>query len=116
MVWASVTPGCRPWVVAAVLASILFYLALSLVRKGISLAWNVSEKPQLVYWAQPSTLSEKFSPDLIDFKFLTLHLRNGRQLEVHLPPTEMRELITWLKDRNPSVRLGPYDSLDSPKV
>jgi hypothetical protein len=116
IVWASVTAGGQPWVVAALLASILLYLAFNHVRKGKFLAWSVSEKPQIVYWAQHNAVTERFSPDVIDFKSVTLHLRTGQQLEVHLGTAEMRDFITWLLDRNPSIRLGQYDCGDSSKT
>lgn len=111
---ASLIPGGHSWAVAAIFASILSYVAFGHVRKGLFLAWTVSENPQLVYWAQPNIVVEKVSPDLIDFKFLTLHLRNGQRLEVHLPAPEMSRFIVWLSKRNPSIRWGPYDKHEDP--
>ena len=111
---ALICPGGRPWAVAAFLAGILFYLGADHVRKRDASAWRVSENPQLVYWAHPMTPHQPLSDRAIhDCTLLMLHLRDGTEFEVGLPVAEMRSFVTWLSERNPSVRWGVYDNIDS---
>jgi hypothetical protein len=97
----------RPWGVAAFITAILIGLGFHQVRKGFVLAKKVSANPRIVYWAHSSSQRLPFSTNSLNY--FMLHLRDGCQLEVHLPPTEMAKFIDWLKEQNPSVRLGPYD-------
>ena len=39
-----------------------------------------------------------------------MHLRDGSELEVDLPPAEMRAFTAWLSERNPDMRWGAYDN------
>ena len=97
----------RSWAVAASFAALLFYLGFDHVRKEFVSAKKVSVNPRIVYWGHSANLRLPFSAR--SSKYFILHLRDGCQLEVNLPPTEMAKFIDWLKEQNPSVRLGPYD-------
>ena len=107
--------GSFPWAIAAFLASLIFTLGWVLTRQKCIIAWTLSKNPQLVYWAHPTRAKDdRVSDDPInDCKLLTLHLRDGTQFQARLSMEEMRSFITWLRERNPSVRLGAYDNLDS---
>jgi hypothetical protein len=110
-VWALVTPGNRPWGVSAFLLSILFHLGGNTVWKQNVSAWKISGDPGLVYWAHPNDLRQPCSPSAtIKFRFLTLHLRDGQQFEVNLPPAEMQIFMKWLNERNPTMRWGAFDA------
>ena len=109
-----VKPGHRVWAVAALPFCVLIGLAGHQVRRRHISAWKVSKNPRIVYWAHPTTVRERLSEEEIgDCKLLMLHLRDGWDLEVNFPQTDMREFIAWLKEENPSMRWGPYDSVDS---
>src|SRR3990172_5107491 len=114
-------PGGRPWAVIAFIAGVMFYLWSANLRKMNEAAYMISENPEVVYWAHPMGQHQPLSDDSIDDytcpnpmlrrTFLRLHLRDGTQFEFGLPPAEMRRLVTWLRERNPSVRLGAYDNI-----
>jgi len=105
-----VTPGRRCWAVVGLLMGILSGLAGRHVRERYISVRKVSENPQIVYWAHPSRPFERLSNEKIEeCKQLILHLKDGTQVEVDLPPAEMGEFIAWLKENNPSIRWGPYD-------
>ena len=107
---ALIVPGGRPWAVTAFLASIYIYLGRDHVGKRHISALRVSEYPQVVYWAHPTSGHQAFSNDAMhDCTLIMLHLRDGTEFEVRLPPEQMRAFIAWLVERNPSVRLGAYD-------
>ena len=109
--WALATPGCRSWAAVCFLVALLFGLARNQVRGRYISARKVSETPQIVYWAHPTRPFEPRSNETIgECKLLMLHLQDGTQLEVDLPPAEMCRLIDWLTEKNPSIRLGVYDS------
>jgi len=91
------------------MAAILFAMGMNHVRNRYIAARKVSDNPQLVYWAQPTTNAHTAVGKANDCKILILHLRDGTQIEVGLPPAEMRKCIEWLTVQNPSIRLGAYD-------
>ena len=108
--WAGqtlVASGNRAWAVAAFFAAMLSGLGFQHVRKGFIVAKRVSANPKIVYWAHSSGLRLPLSTK--SQNFFILHLRDGSQLEVLLPEAEMTKFIDWLKEQNPSVRMGPYD-------
>ena len=111
---ATVVTGGRPWAFVGLLPGFLFYFGWKHVFNRNVTARRVSEYPQLVYWAHPTVPFQIVSGDAIhDCTLLLLHLRDGREFEVGLPTAQMRAFIAWLVERNPSVRLGPYDIIDS---
>jgi hypothetical protein len=112
--WALVSPGRRYLAIPGLSAAVLFVLAGTLVRRRYSSALKVAQNPQLVYWAHPIDRTGHIaSNSLDDCRDLSLHLRDGRQFEVDLPSQDMRSFVAWLKEQNPSVRLGSYDGRDS---
>jgi hypothetical protein len=111
---ALATPGLRPWAAAAFLLGVCCLLGVRHVGGRYISARKVSENPQIVYWAHPTRPFESLSNDAIEeCKLLLLHLRHGTQLEINLPPAEMRNFVAWLKERNSSMRWGAYDDLGS---
>ena len=89
-------------------------LGMQHVRARHISAWKVFENPQIVYWAHSTTRHQHLADEAIrDCRLLTLHLRDGRQFEVGLPPAEMRNFIDWLTERNPSVQWSAFDKLGS---
>jgi len=106
-----VTPGRRCWAVSGLLMGILSGLAARQVRERYISARKVSENPQVVYWAHPTRPFVRFSSEKVEeCKLLTLHLKDGTQLEVDLPPEDMGTFIAWLKESNPFIRWGPYEN------
>jgi hypothetical protein len=102
------------WAIAAFLTSFLFIVGWVLMRQKCVAAWKASENPKIVYWAQTRELPRRVARyGMRDYKVLTLHLRDGHQCEVNLPPDDLRKFTNWLSERNPSVRWGAYDDLDS---
>lgn len=94
--------------------AILFALGMEHVSKRHISAWKVSKDPNLVYWVHPTSKHESAINDSMeDCKSLTLHLRDGCQFEVDLPPSDIRTFLAWLKEENPAVRWGNYDATDS---
>jgi len=112
---AFLAPGGRPWAVAALLASILFLVGWVHMRGRYLSAWNISENPQLVYWAHPSRTKDHLVSyeDINNCQLLTLHLRDGTQFLARLSAEDMRDFIAWLNERNPSVRWGASDDIGS---
>jgi hypothetical protein len=110
---ALATPGFRPWTAAAFLLAVSCLLGVRHVGSRYVSAWKVSENPQIVYWAHPTTRHEHLADGAIqECELLTLHLRDGTQFELGLPPGDMRDFVTWLSERNASVRFGAYDQPD----
>ena len=104
------------WVVAGIFAYGLFTVGSHHVRNWYVSARKVSENPQLVYWAHPTTVRQHLSSDSIqNCRLLTLHLRDGTQFEVgaQMSQKEMRSFIAWLSESNPSIRWGFYDDIGS---
>lgn len=109
---ACFVPGGPPWAVAAFLAGIMLHLVSDHIRRRNAGAWTVSVLPEIVYWAHPTCATQPVSGEPVeDCRFLLLHLRDGTQFEVHLLPSEMRSFVSWLSERNPSVRWGEYDAV-----
>lgn len=108
--FALVTDGLRPWAAVSFMASIIFLLGFIHVQKRGIAAWKVSQDPQIVYWAHPSTAHEPLSSNsILECRILTLHLRDATQLEVNLPLEQMHSFIAWLKEHNSTIRWGSYD-------
>jgi len=102
------------WAVAAFFAGLLFGLGFRHVWERDASAWSVAQDPQLVYWAHPTKIPAQ-NGWLFAFtrlRFLTLHLRDGRQFEAGLPPDEMSLFVSWLTEQNPTVRMGTHDSTE----
>ena len=103
-------PGCRSWAASSFLAALLFGLARNHIRGRYFSARKVSENPEIVYWGHATTRFEHFSSEEIKgCRILTLHLRDGTQLEIDLPPAEMCNFVAWLRIQNLSMRWGSYD-------
>lgn len=111
-------PGGLPWAIAAFFVSLLFVVLWVHVRgRGLE-AFKVSENPKLVYWAHPTGSSDGLvSIEAVErCTLLTLHLRDGSHFQARLSRDEMDRFILWLKERNPSIRWGFYDSKVSPSA
>jgi hypothetical protein len=109
-VYLLITDGVGPWVALYFVAVVISYVSIGHVRKRAIAATKVSQDPQIVYWAHPSTPHEPLSSNSIhECTILTLHLRDGTQLEVNLPLKQMNDFIAWLKEHNSTIRWGPYD-------
>ena len=105
------------WVIAAFIMSLVCRLTvlLSVGRKYIS-AWKVAENPQIVYWAHSlDGQGRAIDKHVKESKNIRLHLKDGTQLEVEAvrgtgtSQEQLREIISWLRQRNPSIRWGDYD-------
>jgi hypothetical protein len=104
-----------PWAIAAFMASFLCTMGWVLMRQKCIIAWAFCKNPQLVYWAHPTQpKNNRVSEEAItDCKLLTLHLRDGTHFQARLSAQEMRNFVTWLKERNSSMRWGAYDAAGS---
>lgn len=103
-------PEYRHWTIICFLLSVIFAVAMNHVSKRHISAWKVSDNPKLVYWAYPTTNDGSFSNFAQEkYKGVTLHLRDGCQLDVDLPPKELQAFLNWLKEENHSIRWGNYD-------
>lgn len=113
IVLALMVPGGRPWAVTAFLTSLMCNYGVVHVRIRIATACAVSENPKLIYWAHPTSGRRRVSDVAIDdCILLMLHLRDGSEYEVGLPTVQMRVFINWLRENNPSVRVGAYDDVE----
>ena len=119
-----VYPAGRPWAAAIFLVGMFAGLGRAHVYKRNVAARKVAFDPRLVYWAHPILGLRKdphdprpigaFSSEaILDCTVLTLHLRDGTHCEVSLPNPEMHVFVAWLSEKNPTVRMGTYDALDS---
>ena len=124
-----------PWAAFACLAGVLFLKASSNSASDYALADAICRGPALVYWVQPvsmpaATRHRNVFPGLLSgmriydkkteesyrmaagatglWEFVQLHLRDGNHLEVRLSTPQMRELIAWLTEMNPSLRVGDF--------
>lgn len=98
------------WGLVGLVVSINLGFLVNHVRLRNKLAWIVSERPDLVYWAHPTNRHERYSDDALQAcSSLMLHLRNGWHFEVDLDSSDMVAFVAWLIAVNPSVRIGPYD-------
>jgi hypothetical protein len=111
-------PGRIPWAVTAFILGIVCRVtALLHVWPRYISASKVAENPQIVYWGH-STDPKGLALDgnATDSNALKLHLKDGTQLEVEtargtgVSQTQLGEIISWLRSRNPSMRWGRYDN------
>jgi len=102
----------RAWAVAAFVAAILVGLGFRHVRSRDISARKISANPQIVYWAHPTVIpaNEQWLLSQTTVQSLSLHLRDGSQFDACLSPKEMESFITWLRQSNPSIRFGAYDT------
>ena len=104
--------GC-PWAIVGVMIGLSGSVIQSMVKMKADVARLVVELPTLIYWAHPTEGRRSFSDVAIhDCTFLVLHLRDGQKFDVVLQPPEMRAFISWLIERNPTIRLGRFDEID----
>lgn len=105
------------WAITAFIMSLVCRLTvlLSVGRQYIS-AWKVAENPQIVYWAHSLDGQGRAIDTLVtESKNIRLHLKDGTQLAVEavrgtgISQEQLREIISWLQQRNPSIRWGNYD-------
>jgi hypothetical protein len=109
------------WAIAAFILCLVCRLTvlLSIGRKYIS-ACNVAENPQIVYWGHSMDRQGRaIDTPVTESKNILLHLKDGTQVEVEavrgtgVSQTQLREIIFWLRQRNPSIRWGDYDKPSS---
>ena len=106
-----------------VLAAFFFILGLvcrltvllSIGRKYIS-AWKAAENPQTVYWSHSLDGQGRTTDKIVtESKNVRFHLKDGTQFEVEAvrgtrtSQEELCEVISWFRQRNPSIRWGDYD-------
>ena len=105
------------WAIAAFIMGLVCRLSvvLSVGRKYIS-AWKVAENPQIIYWAHSlDGQGRAIDKPVTESKNIRLHLKDGTQLEVAAvrgtgtSQEQLREIISWLRQRNPSIRWGNFD-------
>jgi hypothetical protein len=108
---AFLLPGGWRWAIGIFLICVLFTIGWAKARGGYLSARKVFQNPQFVYWAHPANPKDsRVSAEPVNgCKLLTLHLRDGTQFQPYLSAKDMPTFIAWLKEQNPSVRLGPYD-------
>lgn len=99
-----------PWAITGALCALVFGTAFGLARRKLDLARRISLDPGLVYWAHPTVLRQIVGGATIDSTFITLHSRIGGSFEVGMSREEMLAVVSWLRQHNPGIRLGPYDS------
>lgn len=84
-------------------------------RRYIS-ARKVAENPQIIYWGH-DTDQQGLATDwaVTQSKTITLHLKDGSQLAIEavrgagITQEQLREVISWLRQKNPSIGWGNYD-------
>ncbi len=109
--------GWIPWAIVAFIMSLVCRLTalLPVGRKYIS-AWKVAENPQIVYWAHSlDGQGRAVDESVTESKNIRLHLKDGTQLAIEavrgtgISQEQLREVISWLRQRNASIRWGNYD-------
>ncbi len=100
------------WAAAAFVAAVLVGLGFRHVRNRDISARKISANPKIVYWAHPTVIpaNEQWLLRNTTVQSLSLHLRDGSQFDACLSPREMEDFIAWLRDSNPGIRLGAYDT------
>lgn len=100
------------WAAAAFVAAILMGLGFRHVRSRDTSARKIAADPQIVYWAHPTVIpaSDQWCLRYATVQSLSLHLRDGTQFDACLSPKEMESFTAWLRQSNPSVRFGAYDT------
>jgi hypothetical protein len=117
MVTIVVAVEVKNWslVAAGFLAGMQFGLANFFIHRSNEAAWNAAFHPQMVYWVRPTAPSiyrrgsRWVRYKILEENIVTLHLRDGRQFEIHKPAREINLFLAWLQERNPTVRIGSYD-------
>ena len=103
------------WALAALVAAIVAGLGFRHVRSREISARKISANPQIVYWAHPTVIpaNEQWLLRNTTVQSLSIHLRDGSQFDACLSPEEMESFVSWLRQSNPSIRLGAYDTTTS---
>ena len=107
-------PGGLPWAVLTFALTVAFSVGWGNAARLSTLLDVVFENPSTVYWAQPTWAPDSLRKraglpwGAIVWDYVTLHLRYGTRLQVRSSPEDIRELLAWLADRNPTVHLGNY--------
>ena len=105
------------WAIAAFIMSLVCRLTvvLSVGRKYIS-AWKAAENPEVIYWAHSlDGQGRAVDQPVSDSNNIRLHLKDGTQFELEsvrgtgTSSEQLQEVISWLRQRNPSIRWGNYD-------
>ena len=106
------------WAVAAFIMGLVCHLTvlLSIGQKYIS-AWKVAESPQIVYWAHSiDGQGRAIDTPVTESKNIRLHLKDGTELAVEAvrgtgtTQAELQDVISWLNQKNPTMRWGNYDN------
>jgi hypothetical protein len=103
------------WAAAAFVAAVLAGLGFRHVRSRDISARKISANAKIVYWAHPTVIpaNEQWTLRYTTVQSLSLHLRDGSQFDACLSPKEMESFIAWLRQSNPSIRFGAYDTATS---
>ena len=105
------------WAIAAFIMSFICRLnvVLHVGRRYIS-ALKIAENPEIVYWGHSiNRQGQAIDTLVVESKNIKLHLKDGRQLDVDavtgtgISQEQLREIISWLRRHNPSIRWGDYD-------
>lgn len=108
---ALVVPEYPCWSVSAFLGALLFSMGARIVHQRYTVALKVCENPKAVFWVHPTRIEDSLLSEetLTACNIATLHLCDGSRLEINLRPAEMKTFVAWLKEQNPSIKLGSYD-------
>ena len=110
--------GWIPWALVAFMASLSCRLAVLLhVGPRYVSARKVLKNPQIVYWGHSIDGRGQFTDTtVVESPRLKLHLKNGAQLQIEVvrgtgtSQEQLREVVLWLRNHNPSIRWGDYDN------
>ncbi len=111
-----------PWAITAFIMSMVCRLtaALSIGRRYLS-AWKAAENPQIIYWVHSTDRQGRaIDTPVTESKTLRLHLKDGTQLDVEtvagtgISQADLQDIISWLSQRNSSMRWGNYDKSIAP--
>jgi hypothetical protein len=117
--------GCAALIFRWGIAWFLFAFVMSLIcrltfllhigRRYVS-ARKIVENPQIVYWGHAIN-GQGQAMDLVvtEARTIRLHLKDGTHLSVETVRgtgtslEQLREVISWLRQKNPEIRWGNYD-------
>ncbi|HEY1661095.1 MAG TPA: hypothetical protein VGI03_01635 [Verrucomicrobiae bacterium] len=110
-----------PWFILCFILGLICRLTvlLHVGRRYIS-ARKVTENPGIVYWGY-ATDRQGCATDraVTEANTIKLQLKDGSHLAVEavrgagITREQLREVIAWLRQKNPSIRWGNYDKPDS---
>lgn len=104
-------PSARGWGVACLVAVAVFVIGNVHLLQTYSSAFNVCQQRGIVYWVHGASRRGDLVPDAPGhWRRVVIHLRDGTQCGVGLPQAEVIGFIDWLRERNPTMRIGSFDT------